>query len=158
MGATFSRTYFLATSFAVSVALLIAVRALARREPPWRTAHVFRVIMIGAFSVGTCTHLENMWRAGLVLLPSQPLAFNVYWTSLTLLDPLAAFLLVTRPRAGLILGGAIMVSDVAINACAFPPRGAIQLEWAFWLQASFAAFLLSVSPSCWRSLNREPKA
>ena len=131
VGATFSLTYFVLTALAVSVALLAAGRALGRREPPARVAHGLRLLMVGAFGVGTCTHLENAWRAGLVPLPHQPLAFNLYWKSLTALDPLAAILLVLRPRAGIILGGVIMVSDVSINARAFRPSGAIGLEWPF---------------------------
>ena len=110
--------------------------------------------MIGAFAVGTCTHLENAWRAGLLPLPGQPLGFNLFWTSLTLLDPAAACLLVVRPRAGLILSAVIMLADVSINAFAFRPSGAIRLEWAFWLQVAFALFVLGASPYCWRHLGR----
>lgn len=110
--------------------------------------------MIGAFSVGTCTHVENVLRAGLSPLPLQPLSFNLYWTSLTLLDPLAAFLLVVRPRFGLVLSAAIMASDVSVNAYAFRPRGAIRLEWPFWLQVAFAVFVLAAIPYCWRRLDQ----
>ena len=115
--------------------------------------------MIGAFVVGTCTHVENTLRAGAVPLPLQPLAFNVYWTSLTLLDPLAALLLVVRPRLGLVLGAAIMASDVSVNAYAFRPRGALRLEWPFWLQVAFATFVLAATPYIWRRVRvRRPAA
>lgn len=154
MGATFSRTYFLLTAMGVFVAVLVSARALSRREPQWRAAETLRLIMIGAFSVGTCSHVENTLRAGLLPLPLQPLAFNLYWTSLTLLDPLAAFLLVVRPRAGLLLSGAIMASDVSINAYAFGVNGAIRLEWPFWLQVAFAAFAVAAGPYCWHRLGR----
>jgi hypothetical protein len=42
--------------------------------------------------------VENVLRLGLVPQPVQPVLFNVFWTSLTPLDPLGTILLVTRPR------------------------------------------------------------
>jgi len=148
--ATFSPTYLLLTTLSVLVAVAVAARGLARRTSRTRAVDVLRLIMVGAFSVGTCTHVENTLRAGLVPLPLQPLAFNVYWTSLTLLDPLAAVLLVVRPRVGLLLSAAIMASDVSVNGYAFPPRGAIGQEWPFWLQVAFAVLVLATLPYCWR--------
>lgn len=150
MAATFSRTYLLLTTLGVLLAVLASAHALARRESRSRAADVLRLIMVGAFGIGTCTHIENTMRAGLMPLPLQPLACNLYWTSLTLLDPLAAFLLVVRPRLGLALSAAIMVSDVSVNAYAFRPHGAINIEWPFWLQATFAAFVFTAIPYCWR--------
>ena len=128
MTATFSRTYFVLTALAVLLALLVSAAALRRREPRWRPVETLRLIMVGAFSVGTCSHVENAFRAGILPLPLQPLAFNLFWTSLTVLDPLAACLLVVRPRLGLALSGAIMAADVSVNALAFRPGGAIGTE------------------------------
>ena len=150
----FSPEFLGLTTAAVAVALVVAARRLARGEPSWRLHHTLRVIMIGALSVGTCTHLENSLRAGYLPLPRQPFAFNLYWTALTLLDPLAATLLVVRPRAGLVLSVLIMLSDISINAYAFPPSGAIHTEWPFLLQVAFALFLFGVTPYCWRSLSQ----
>lgn len=42
--------------------------------------------------------------------------YATFWTSLTFLDSLAVILLLTRPRAGLVLTTLIIVSDVLINA------------------------------------------
>jgi len=148
----FSPLLLLLITAAVAVVLVVVVRLLARREPPWRLQHTLRVIMIGALSVGTCTHLENFWRAGYLPLPRQPLVFNLYWTALTVFDPLAATLLVVRPRAGLVISVLIMLSDISINAYAFPPTAALQAEWPFLLQVAFALFLFGVTPYCWRSL------
>jgi hypothetical protein len=140
------------TALAVLLAVLASAVALRRREAPGHAVAVLRLTMIGAFSVGTCTHVENVLRAGVVPLPLQPLAFNLFWTSLTLLDPLAAILLVVRPRSGLVLSGAIMAADVSVNALAFRPGGALRSEWPFWLQVSFAVFVLCAGPYCWRRL------
>jgi hypothetical protein len=147
-----SPRFVLLTTVLVAIALALAVRLLAKRESPWRLDHTLRVLMVGALSIGTCTHVENCWRAGYLPLPRQPFVFNLYWTSLTLFDPLAAVLLVLRPRAGLVMSAIIMLSDIAINAYAFRPSGALSMEWPFWLQVTFASFLLVASPYCWRSL------
>jgi hypothetical protein len=154
MGATFSPTYFLLTTLAVLLVVLASAWALRRQEPRWRAVESLRLTMIGAFSVGTCTHVENALRAGLLPLPLQPIAFNLFWTSLTVLDPLAAILLVVRPRVGLVLSGVIMAADVSINAIAFRPSGALRSEWPFWLQVGFAGLVLAAGPYCWRRLER----
>jgi hypothetical protein len=142
------------TALAVLLALLASAVALRRREAQGRAVTALRLTMIGAFSIGTCTHVENGLRAGLVPLPLKPLAFNLFWTSLTLLDPLAAILLVVRPRFGLLLSGAIMAADVSVNALAFRPTGVLRSEWPFWLQVAFAVFVFSAGPYCWRRLGR----
>lgn len=140
------------TALVVSLTLLAAAVALRRRESRWRAVETLRLAMVGAFTVGTCTHLENALRAGILPLPLQPLAFNLFWTSLLALDPLAAILLIVRPRAGLALSGVIMAADVSVNALAFRPRGPIRSEWPFWLQVAFAVLVLGAAPYCWRRL------
>jgi hypothetical protein len=158
LAATLGPTYYLLTALAVLLALWVSTRALRQRPSRSRAADVLRLVMIGAFVVGTCSHVENIWRAGLVPLPLQPLAFNVYWTSLTLLDPLAAFLLLVRPRVGLVLGAVIMVSDVSINAYAFRPRGDFRVEWPFWLQVAFVTLVLAAAPYLRRRLGRQARS
>jgi hypothetical protein len=56
-----------------------------------------------------------MVSAGLEPL-GYPLLVRLYWASLTFLDPLAAVLLFVRPRHGLILCVAIIVTDVLNNS------------------------------------------
>ena len=48
----------------------------------------------------------------------MPTWLAVYFVSLTVLDPLAAALLVRRRRAGLVLGCAVLVTDAAANGYA----------------------------------------
>src|SRR5699024_621781 len=57
--ATFSRTYFLLTALAVSLTLLASAVALRRRGARWTAVETLRLTMVGAFAVGTCSHLEN---------------------------------------------------------------------------------------------------
>lgn len=44
-----------------------------------------------------------------------PVASAVFWTSLTLLDPLAVVLLVGRPNAGVLATAVIIIADVVHN-------------------------------------------
>ena len=70
---------------------------------------------------------------------------NVYWTALAALDPLAAVLLLWRRSTGLMLGAAIILSDVAINSHALYglglPFGFLSLQ----LQTLFCGFLLGAA-------------
>lgn len=78
--------------------------------------------------------------------------YATFWTSLTFFDSLAVLLLLTRPRAGLVLTTLIIVSDVLINA-------GVGLSYGFDL-ASFAAqfifmvFVLGTVRRAWH--DREP--
>ncbi|HVX13603.1 MAG TPA: hypothetical protein VHC22_20635 [Pirellulales bacterium] len=85
-----------------------------------------------------------------------PLSMNVYWTSLVALDPLAAVLLWLKPRVGLAVTLAIMVSDVAVNS-----YGVHGLDYHGWyacgslqLQAMFLRFVVGSLPFVWPNGNR----
>ena len=73
------------------------------------------------------------------------LASKVYWSVLTLLDPLAALLLFVRPRAGTALTVAIIVSDVLHNTYYV----ALQGQWlaSFYVaQVMFCIAALVLAP------------
>ncbi|WP_322047641.1 hypothetical protein [Paraburkholderia sp. J67] len=73
------------------------------------------------------------------------LASEVYWSLLTLLDPLAALLLFVRPRTGLALTVAIIVSDVLHNSYYVAQHG----QWfaTFYLsQLAFCVAVLVLTP------------
>jgi len=73
-----------------------------------------------------------------------------FWTALTLLDPLAIVLLWLRPRAGLALTTAIIVSDVLINAGVGLRYG---FDWLFFgAQALFMLIVLATVGHAWRGL------
>ena len=66
--------------------------------------------------LGACLgHVTQVWQGGWLPYRFAPLPLNAYWTSLTFLDPIAAVLLLWRPRAGLVLTLVIITSDVAVN-------------------------------------------
>ncbi len=77
----------------------------------------------------------------------MPLFVCAYWTTLTFLDPLAAFLLLARPRLGVMLTVAIISSDVALNAWVAAKFG-IQLD-AFIAQVLFLGFVLATARLAW---------
>ncbi|GGC65332.1 hypothetical protein [Undibacterium terreum] len=76
-----------------------------------------------------------------------PLFVSIFWTALTFIDPLAAFLLLAKPKAGLGLTAAIIVSDVAINAWVGANYG---FHWPpFLAQSLFLVFVLATIRTAW---------
>lgn len=70
---------------------------------------------------------------------------RLYWAALTILDPLAAVLLFVKPRAGVLLTIAIIVSDVIHNTYYV----ALSDQWLapFYLaQVGFLVFVLGLAP------------
>ncbi len=65
--------------------------------------------------VGAVAHLVDLVQHGLHPYDWAPTWLNLYWTSLAVLDPLAAVLLLGGRRRGADLTCAIMVTDVAAN-------------------------------------------
>jgi hypothetical protein len=66
---------------------------------------------------GTMVHLAQLWGAW----PPYPWApdwLAAYFISLTVLDPLAAYLLLDRRQAGLVLAAAVLVTDACANGYA----------------------------------------
>ena len=113
------------------------------------------------FLVGTYTHARGIWAHGFLAAP-VPSAIGVYWDMLTLLDPLAVFLLWWRPRAGLWLAVAIMASDIAVNTRVYlagyfgPPRAHL-VPLSLFEQALFGLFVFLTTPRVFAALNRPAK-
>jgi hypothetical protein len=104
-----------------------------------------RLVWAFCLAVGTCTHVASLiygWNARV------PLPSAIFWNALTVLDPLAAALLFLRPRAGVALTLAIMVSDVAHNVWAVGAFGA--MAWPVVAQAVFLVFVLATARLIWR--------
>lgn len=75
---------------------------------------------------------------------------SAFWTSLTFFDPLAVFLLMVKPRAGLAATAAIIVTDVVANTFAGLSYG---FDWpSFAAQFAFMVFVLSTVRPAWRAL------
>jgi peptidoglycan/LPS O-acetylase OafA/YrhL len=106
-------------------------------------------VSVVGFVIGTSTHLLQLVNRGWVVFAAAPTWMNVYWTSLTFLDPLAAMLLLRARRAGLILAVAIMLSDVAVNSHALYGLNLPFAIWALQLQTLFCGFLLGAIGFLW---------
>lgn len=99
-------------------------------------------VLVAGFAIGTLTHVLALLNRGWTVNSSAPVWMNVYWTSLTFLDPLAALLLLRSRRTGLMLASAIMLSDVAINTYASYLFGFTGVPFQVQLQTVFLGFLL----------------
>lgn len=119
-------------------------------------------VLVAGFAIGTITHVRHLIHAGWIVFESAPTWMNVYWATLTALDPLAAVLLIVRRPTGLALGAGVIVSDVGINSYALYgialPFGFLSLQ----LQTLFCGFLigaigfLTMAPRQTRAMEAQP--
>lgn len=118
------------------------------------------VIYALCFLIATFNHARDLWHGGFLPYRHAPLGFNVYWTSLTLLDPLTVVLLCWLPRGGIVLAVLIMVSDVAVNSYA---AYLLQDSYLFYsaalqLQSVFLGFVVGTAPFAWARVGRIERA
>ena len=71
--------------------------------------------------------------------------------ALTFLDPLAAVLIWVRERCGVVLGAAIMVSNVLVNGYTAFVVGLEEFYFALSLQSAFAIFVFWIAWRHWQS-------
>ena len=125
-----------------------------------RPGKLIRTIYALCLAGATVNHARAVVSRG--WLPNElPAATAIYWSSLTFLDPLAAVLLFIRPRAGVILTGAIIVSDVAHNLwfrAAHPMSGSLYRDVVrspFMLsQIAFLLFVAATARIAWPPAER----
>lgn len=84
------------------------------RTPLWAVT-VVCAIAAGLLLVGAVAHVTDLLLHGLQPYDWAPTWLNLYWSSLTLLDPLAAALLISGKRRGTDLACAIVTTDLAAN-------------------------------------------
>lgn len=120
-------------------------------------------IFVLALTVATINHITDIYVGGLFPYSEgsgAPQIINIYWTSLTLLDPLAICLLAISVRAGYVAAICIMLTDVPINIYAatngfigiLPDREYNGMEnIGLPLQIAFLVFLLVTVRRVWRS-------
>ena len=76
------------------------------------------LIAAGVLGYGAVVHVVHLVLGGWNPYPSLPAWLAVYFVLLTLLNPVAAVLLLFRRRAGLVLGCAVLLSDAVANGYA----------------------------------------
>lgn len=126
----------------------------------WQLGSWIRIVYALCLAGATINHVRAALSQG--LLPEHlPWATALYWSSLTIFDPLAAILLFHRPRVGIALTVSIIVSNVAHNLwfiAAHPLRGSFVEDVtssAFMLsQVAFLLFVVATAPVAWRESRR----
>lgn len=122
---------------------------------------IFRTLYALCLVGATCTHVALHLQQGILLAGLEPYGFSkatlLFWSSLTLLDPLAVLLLFLRPRVGLSLAAAIIIVDVAHNSWILY-RFNQTAGFTYWSQVSFLVFLLATLPFAWRGLPQSVSA
>ncbi len=121
-----------------------------------RSVQVIFAIYTVCFLIGTYTHTAWLLRRGFLEHPG-PLSVNIYWDTLTLLDPVAAALLWWRPKLGIGLAVGIMASDISINtymylAGYFGPPVPNMVPLALFDQALFGLFVFVTAPLVYRQI------
>jgi hypothetical protein len=142
---------------AIQTTAFVLVGGLSLRYQAHQGAGVVRAILAAGLGAGATMHVVQLIERGPVVHPDQPLAFNVFWTSLAILDPLGALLLNVRPRGGILLTLAIMIADVSVNLPAFARLGLFSPEnWRLWIQILYAVFAFVVAPRIWAAGAKQP--
>jgi hypothetical protein len=126
-----------------------------------RFGFVIRIIYAACLAGATLNHIRAIVRHG--WLPGHvPTASAAYWSSLTFLDPLAVFLLFWRPRAGIALTVAIIVSDVLHNlwfTATYSPTGSLYRDVMsspmLLSQIAFFLFVAASAPAAWRGASKQ---
>lgn len=114
-------------------------------------------VYVACFAIGTVSHALDFVVLGLRPYSWGPPLLEAFWSSLVLLDPVAAALLLFgKRRAGLALAAIIMVCDVAANSYAVFVLGIEGFAIALPLQAAFLGFVLGSIGFLWPA--REPAA
>ena len=110
---------------------------------------IAKIIWTLGFLIGTTTHALDLIYLGWLPYDFRPLPWNIYWTSLTLLDPLAAVAIWVRERSGILLGTAIMASNIAVNGYTLAiGYDAFLVPWL--LQSAFGGFVFFTAWRHWR--------
>lgn len=111
-------------------------------------------IWIAAFLIGTVSHARDVLAGGWLPYDFAPTALNWLWSLLLPLDLCAAILLLLKPRAGVVLGLAIIAADVAVNAWFAFRTDWLDLFKALWLQSLFCGFALGTAHILWHDTKR----
>ena len=111
------------------------------------------------FLVGTTTHTADLILGGLDVYSGFPVGVRLFWVTLTILDPVTAALIIFRRRSGIVLGGAVIITDIAVNWTVFTVVGGLSL-FGVINQSLFAVLIVITARSLWnwfgRSSAREP--
>ena len=116
---------------------------------------IILVVFVLAFAGATYNHIMDIVNGGVFPYTEAwgtPVSLNLYWTSLTILDPLAIAVLLMNVRAGYVVALCIMFTDVPINLYANTYYWSLALHknYDLLMQMAFLIFLLFTVRRVWR--------
>ncbi len=100
------------------------------------------------FLVGTTTHTADLIVGGLNAYSAFPLGVRLFWASLTFLDPVTAALIIFRRRSGIVLGSAVIITDIAVNWTVFATVGGLSF-FGVVSQSLFALLIFVTARPLW---------
>ena len=122
-----------------------------RALPRW--ASITLGVYVGAFLVGTVSHIVDFAQQGADVYATAPPALRLFFVALVVIDPVVVVLILRLRRSGVLLAVAVMVADVAANLA----MTAIDQGWALALTLPlFGVVVLATAPPLWRVLSRRP--
>ena len=113
-----------------------------------RALRVFQVVWVIGFLVGTTTHAADLIVGGLNTYSAFPLGVRLFWVALTILDPVIAALIIFRRRSGILLGGAVILADIAVNWTVFAVVGGLS-AFGNISQSLFAVLIFATARPLW---------
>ena len=121
---------------------------------------IFALYIFG-LAYGTRNHIIDICNDGFLGYTYVPLPINIYWTSLTVLDPLAIILLLFSSFSGMLLSVFIMATDIAVNVSValyfYFKTGTFTLD-RLLLQVAFGIFVFVTVPIAWERIKRYREA
>ncbi|MFC9701392.1 hypothetical protein ACFTWD_11920 [Streptomyces sp. NPDC056943] len=125
----------------------------------YRTPHWVVIVVCataaGLLLVGAVAHVTDLLHHGLQAYDWAPRWLNFYWSSLALLDLLAAVLLISGKRRGTELVCVIMTTDLAANwyATYGIQHSSLAAQPGLQRLVAFTAFVLGTAPFVRRHLS-----
>ena len=142
-------------------------RSAKQYRPVQRGSLIVRSLWAACLLIGGANHARTLLRHGLFWdYGGVAAASAVYWSSLTILDPLAAALLFVRPKAGIVVSAVLIVTNVLHNLAVtahYAPEGAFLARVAsgpFLIsQIGFMLFVGATARIAWKGVetDRHPR-
>jgi hypothetical protein len=114
---------------------------------------VFQILWVVGFLIGTTTHTADLIFGGLDVYGGFPAGVRLFWVSLTILDPVTVVLIILRRRSGIVLGSAVIISDIAVNWTVFATIGGLSL-FGVVNQSLFAVLIAVTARPLWNWFGR----